>query len=107
MKESKNNFLFSKVNINYDLYLLNPQIAKTEELLQFLPMVIEKLKADPDQICNLKTNSESNFKNLKTKRGIKKNRNQKIKVQKLNNKVKEDSAGKCEEKLPHLPAYLI
>ena len=55
--EAVRNNLLAEGKINLDLYLENPQIAKTEELLKFLPMVIEKLNADPDFIGDLKTNS--------------------------------------------------
>ena len=44
--------------INPKLYFENPQIAKTEELLRFLPMVMTKLNVNLGLEGNLKTNSE-------------------------------------------------
>jgi len=48
--DAQKNMTLASSNINLDLYLENPQIAKTEELLKFLPLVIEKLRADPDTL---------------------------------------------------------
>jgi hypothetical protein len=44
------------------LYLENPQVAKTEDLLKFLPMVIEKLGADPDQLSEVPSESVASVK---------------------------------------------
>lgn len=57
-------------NISDDLYLENPQVAKTEELLKFLPLVIETLQAYPEElprVANLKQKQSKTTKKLKPK----------------------------------------
>lgn len=65
-----------------ELYLENPQVAKTEDLLKFLPMVIRTLQAYPSDL----NTSESIPKLSKSI-----NNKQKDKVNKLRKRISEDN----------------
>lgn len=88
------------LNIQKDeLYLENPQIAKTEDLLKFLPLVIKSLKAFTKDLPKSSAIGKSN------KRGKRKIKNKRKRVEekssqkdcKINNKRKKVSENSNEE----------
>lgn len=74
----------SNGNINDEFYLENPQVAKTEELLKFLPMVNEKLGVKleqlPDSTDNNYKDNTTNKKNLSKTSRIGKRGRSKVKI---------------------------
>lgn len=71
-----------------ELYLENPQVAKTEDLLKFLPMVIRKLNAYPsDLVTNEETKKIS--KQTKNKQKGKNAKNRKRAMEKNETKKNE------------------
>lgn len=61
----KNTNNIDQEEVDPQLYFENPQVAKTEELLRFLPLVMENLKADSESCNFLQTNDESPRKTSK------------------------------------------
>lgn len=73
---------------NSDFYLENPQIAKTEELLKFLPIVIEKLSAYQPEYYN-ETRKECSNDDLNKKKNKRKNARPSVKSKLEKNKDEE------------------
>lgn len=77
---------------NSDFYLENPQIAKTEELLKFLPIVIEKLSAyQPEHFVETRKERSSDKLNKtkkKNTRSLPKNKLEKSKLKEAQKEIK-------------------
>lgn len=86
---------------NDEFYIPNPQVAKTEELLRFLPMVIESLKAYPEEGDSLPPAQAKSVKRVTKRKGKSSNiirkRRQKPSTAKVDKAIAKNKRKKVEE----------